>query len=215
MAESACLNEWMGQQEGEISEVLLIMQKMVIAAIAIPVAAALGFGCYEMSKQSNANTALQNQQPAPGSPQYLASPPSQSALTPGTATPQATTTTQTAVAPGGLVPGGSTTQAVRVVPGNQMVVAPAGTNQSMTTTSSTSTLNPTSQPQLYAQQPVAAVPPAVSQTTIEKETVVTPTRTVYKKVYVTKHHKSGKVHVARATKHGAMFALKLPGRLAF
>jgi hypothetical protein len=71
-------------------------------------------------------------------------------------------------------------------------------------------------------QPVAAVPyagtttvtPVESTTVVEKKTVVTPTtHTAYTQRYVHyKHHKTDKVHIARATKHGVMFALKLPGR---
>jgi hypothetical protein len=75
----------------------------------------------------------------------------------------------------------------------------------------------------YPGQPVAAVPyagtttvtPIDSTTVVEKKTVVTPTRTAYTQRTVHyKHHKTDKVHIARATKHGVMFALKLPGRAA-
>jgi hypothetical protein len=72
-------------------------------------------------------------------------------------------------------------------------------------------------------RPVTSMPYAgtttvtpVSTTVVERKTVVTPTtHTAYTQRSVQyKHHQRDKVHIARATKHGVMFALKLPGRAA-
>jgi hypothetical protein len=87
------------------------------------------------------------------------------------------------------------------------------------TTVSTSGINPGSwqapaTAKLVRETPqlaTAHAPPSTSTTVIERKDIYKP---VYKQRVVVRRHRSrGKVHVARAAKHTAMFVAKLPGRL--
>jgi hypothetical protein len=194
------------------------MRKMVIAAVGIPVVAALAFGCYEMSKQKT-DTAYSNQSTLSTPPSSLQSPSpalSQGSM-PGQAAPGSLTPNQPMAGQMSPAQGVGSAQGPNGVQGANPMLAPGGSSQRSVTTT---TLTPPAQSvTLYSQQAVPGTPRVVTEqtTTVEKTTTVEPGKRVYvtRRVFVSKHHRSDKVHVARATKHGAMFALKLPGRLAF
>ncbi len=199
------------------------MRKMVVAAIGIPIAAALGLGFYEISKQSQPNSSLEGQStqstlPAPVSPQYSGVPRNASGVT---SEPQSDLPSPSVTGVNPNQPVGVQNGRVGLMPTQVPSGATINSSGSRTALVGPTTLTPAAQPvPLYSEQAVSAPPPVVTErTTVEKSTVtdVPAERKVYvtRKVYVSKtHKKSGKVHIARATKHGAMFALKLPGRLA-
>ncbi len=190
------------------------MQDLAKPAIVVALLAAVGIGCYTWGQHKSADPAAvpspyptASQPPIVGAPGAVAP----SAINPASLADQATTvtTTRTArMAPGITSQTTSSARSLPVAPSLPMTPgAPRNPNQP-----------------LLQEEPVATVPyagtttvtPVESTTVVEKKTVVMPARhvayTEHRVHY--KHHKTDKVHIARATKHGVMFALKLPGRAA-
>lgn len=80
------------------------------------------------------------------------------------------------------------------------------------TTTTQNALPPGSSGNLVALTPQVAPAEStyIEQTTTK--TYVRPMHRAYTRHYA-KYHKKGKIHVARAVKHSAEFAVKMPGRL--
>lgn len=170
------------------------MQNITKPAIAVGLLAALGIGCYTWGQ--HADKQPQTQMPTSAvAPASIATPP----LTPTQASENQPQSALNANARG--------TQSVTTTRSTVMATPPgAFTPQQWTQTSRTIT---TTEPAPVEGQSVAAHPGTMS-TYSEKKTVVH--QAYVHRTY--KHHRTDKVHMARATKHGVMFALKLPGRMA-
>jgi hypothetical protein len=177
------------------------MTRTVVIASALGLAALVGLGAYEFTAQKN-NEAFVPPSPQPALNAPLNAPmntplnaplnSSNSALPPGSAGISSTPTS----APG-------------------YPINPSGVTETTTTTQTQSALPPGSSANLMPLTPQAA--PTPESTYTEKtttETYVRPTHTAYAR-HTIKYHKKDKIHVARAVKHTAEFAVKMPGRLTF
>ena len=191
------------------------MKDMARPAIVVGLVAAIGIGCYTWGQHKAADPTIPAPyptatQPFPGNSPTVVQP---NVVNPASMANQTDSVTTTKIIPGAptVTQTTSTASAVPVAPG-----------AAITQVNPNAPLVP-AVPVTGA--PVAAVPyagtttvtPIESTTVVDNKTVVTPTRHV---AYTTrtvhyKHHKHDKVHIARGTKHGVMFALKLPGRAAF
>ena len=191
------------------------MQDMRKPAIVVALLSAVGIGCYTWGQHKAADSTatvpspypMAAQQPVVGQPISTAP----SAVNQASMADQTNSVTTTRNIPGTPAMTQTTSTASAV---------PAGPGAPITQVNPNAPMAPAVAP-AYPGQPVAAVPyagtttvtPIDSTTVVEKKTVVTPTHTAYTQRTVHyKHHKTDKVHIARATKHGVMFALKLPGR---
>ena len=189
------------------------MQNVTKPAIAIGVLAALGLGAYTWGQHTGAGpSTLPNQSPAVSTTAPMASPFPTSGYPPAAPSTLAPVPVVGAGAPPAapLPQGASSGYSSQSIKTSTPGVAPVASAQNWQTQSGQTTETTT----LTKETPVAGAP----TTYVQEKTVTqtTPARTAYTtRVVHYKHHKTDKVHVARATKHGAMFALKLPGRLAF
>jgi hypothetical protein len=196
------------------------MQDMRKPAIGVALLAAIGIGCYTWGQHKAADSTATVPSPYPTAtqPPVLNQPNGNlpTVVNPGSMADQTNSVTTTRNNPGSptLTQTTSTASTVPVVPGSPVTQMQVNPNAPQA---------PGYAPTVPG-QPVAAVPyagtttvtPIESTTTVEKKTVVTPTHTAYTQHTVHyRHHKTDKVHIARATKHGVMFALKLPGRASF
>lgn len=184
------------------------MENVAKPAIAVALLAVLGIGCYTWGEHSRHEAS-----PVPVAtvaPASMADPTTVSARTAATLPPNSGDPTVAAPNPPLSAPlaanGSAPAPLNTAMPVGSPTATPIGTvplNSAPTIASTSRTTTTT-------------VVPQSSTTYVEKKTVVEgPVHKVYvHKVAHYKHRKTDKVHVARATKHGAMFALKLPGRLA-
>ncbi len=193
------------------------MQNVTKPAIAVGLLAALGIGCYtwgqhaQLGNVPSTTTTTATTSPSPLPAPVPAIPPTAQVVTPAVPAPRAGYPT-----PAGQLPPNSpavttVSTPVGAVPAAAVTNGPPPSQNWQTQPGTTETTT------LTRQEPIAAAAPT---TYVEKKSVTTtttkPIHTAYTQRAVHyKHHKTDKVHVARATKHGAMFALKLPGRLAF
>jgi hypothetical protein len=173
------------------------MQNITKPAIAVGLLAALGIGCYTWGQHAD----KQPQTPMPTAsavaPASLATPAAPPPLTPARASVNP---------PQGAQIGANPVTNQNVTTEKAAVLSQPGafTPQQWTQTRAVTTQTATGDAQIPSQ-------PGTISTYTEKKTTTVHQAYVHRTY---KHHRTDKVHMARATKHGVMFALKLPGRMA-